>query len=229
MAKMHIRMAGLVPSAAAAGLVVIASAALAGCGPVRAGAAHPAAASRPSTGQASAGPSPAGQSPAGQPGATPVANGPVCRSPAAVSAVRVTRIPSLSQLGPSKPLRRVLPRITVRDPGKARALARAVCGLPVMPHGILSCPIDVGGGYRLDFIAAGRALHPVTVEATGCQTVTGAGAPAGPGQASTAPASSAPAGTGPASTGPTRWVARTPGFWTTFAHLTGIQAPAHSQ
>ncbi len=184
MAKMHIRMTSLVPSAAAAGLVVIASAALAGCGPVRAGA------------------------------ATPVANGPVCRSQAAVSAVRVTRIPSLSQLGRSKPLPPVGPRITVRDPGHARALARAVCGLPAMPHAMIYCPNDTGGGYRLVFIAAGRALHPVTVEATGCQRVTGAG--------------SAPASPAPARTAPVRWVMRTPEFWATFAHLTGIRAPAHS-
>jgi len=204
MANMHIRMAGLVPSAAAAGLVVIASAALAACGPVRAGAAHPAAASHPST---------------GRPAAAAVANGPVCRSPGAVSVVRVTRIPSLSQLEQSKPLPRVAPRITLRDPGKAHALARAICGLPAMPHGIISCPMDTGGGYRLVFIAAGRTLHPVTVEATGCQTVTGAGS---------APASTAPASTAPASTAPVRWVMRTPGFWATFADLTGISDPAHS-
>ena len=194
MAKMQIRMAGLVPSAAAAGLVVIVSAALAGCGPVRAGTAHPAAASHPST---------------GRPAAAPVANGPVCQSPAAVSEVRVTRIPSLSQLGQSKPLPRVAHWITVRDPGKARALASAICGLPAMPHGVISCPDDPGGGYRLVFIAAGRVLYPVTVDAAGCQTVTGAGS------ARVSPS-------------PARWVMRTPGFWAAFAHLTGIQDPAHS-
>ena len=47
MANMQIRLTSLAPSAAAAGLVIIASAALTGCGPVRAGAAHPAAASHP--------------------------------------------------------------------------------------------------------------------------------------------------------------------------------------
>jgi len=138
-----------------------------------------------------------------------MAHGSVCEDLAAVGVVRVARIPSLSQLGQSKPLPRTVPRITVRDRAKARALARAVCGLPAMPHGVLSCPMNVGGGYQLVFIASGRTLHPVTVEATGCESVTGAGA----------------AHTGAA---PTRWVARTPGFWTTFAQLTGIRAPAHS-
>ena len=165
--------------------MIVVSAVLTGCGSGRPGAAHPAAASHPAA-------------------ATPVANGPVCGNPAAVSAVRVTRIPWLSQLGRSKPLPGTLPRITVRDPAKARALARAVCGLPAMPRGVLSCPIDTGGGYQLVFTASGRNLHPVTVQATGCEAVTGAGP------------------------GPTRWVARTPGFWTTFAHLTGIRVPAHS-
>jgi len=216
MAKMQIRLANLAPPAAAAGLVVIASAALTGCGPMRAGAAHPAAATR----QGAAGHPTAARHPAAasQPG-TGRSSRFVCADQGTVSAVRVARIPSLSQLGQSRPLPRAVPRITVRDPAKARALARAVCGLPAMPHGVLSCPIDVGGGYQLVFTATGRTLHPVTVEATGCQTVTGAGpAPAGPVRTGTARS-------GPA---PTRWVARTPAFWTTFAHLTGIRAPAHS-
>jgi hypothetical protein len=126
----------------------------------------------------------------------------------------VARIPSLSQLGQSKPVPRAVPQITVRDRAKARALASAVCGLPAMPHGVLSCPIDVGGGYRLTFTASGWTLRPVTVEATGCESVTGAG----PAQADTARPGA----------GPTRWVARTPGFWPRFAQLTGIRAPAHS-
>jgi hypothetical protein len=199
MAKMHIRMASLTPSAAAAGLMVIAAAALSGCGAVRAGAAHPVGASHPGTGQSSA----------GRPGSNPVARRSVCADPAAVSAVRVTRLPSLSQMGQSKPLPRTVHRIAVRDQAKARALARAVCRLPAMPHGSLSCPINVGGGYQLVFTASGRTLHPVTVQASGCEPVAGAGTTRG-------------------GAVPTRWVARTPGFWTTFAQLTGIQAPAHS-
>ena len=230
MAIMHVRLASLAPSAAGAGLVVIASAALTGCGPVPAGAAHPAAAShraaaghpaatsRPSTGRPSTGRPSTGRPSTGRPStgrpSTGRSPGFVCADPGAVSAVRVARIPALSQLGQSKPLPRAVPRITVRDPATARALARAICGLPAMPPGVLSCPIDVGGGYQLVFTAARRTPHPVTIMATGCQTVTGAG-----------PAPAGTARTGPA---PTRWVARTPGFWTTFAHLTGIRAPAHS-
>jgi hypothetical protein len=200
MAKMLIRIASVVPSAAAAGLVVIVTAALTGCGP----------AGQPGTGHSPARQSSAGQSSAGRAGGKPVvARRFVCADPAVVSAVRVTRLPWLSQIGQSKPLRRTIPRITVRDQAKARALARAVCGLPAMPHGILSCPIDVGGGYQLVFTASGRALHPVTVQASGCEPVAGAGTARG-------------------GTVPTRWVARTPGFWATFAQLTGIRAPAHS-
>jgi len=128
----------------------------------------------------------------------------VCADPAAVTSVRVTRLPSLGQLGQTKPLPAKLPGVTVRDRRKARALARLVCGLPKMPQGVLHCPIDIGGGYQLIF--ADGTLHPpaVTVHASGCESVT----TAGPGAA--------------------RWVARTPKFWTTLARLTGIQAPAHS-
>ncbi len=118
-------------------------------------------------------------------------------------------MPSLSQLGQSKPLPRAVPAMTVRDAARARALAAAICGLPAMRPGIRSCPINVGGGYQLLFMVSGRTLHPVTVAATGCESVSGAGS-------------------GPAGATPTRWVARTPGFWTRFAQLTGIRAPAHS-
>jgi hypothetical protein len=216
MAKIQIRLASLAPSAAAAGLVLIVTAALTGCGPMHAGAAHPAAVTRP----AAAGHPTAGRHHgAASHQSTGRSSRFACADQGTVSAVRVARIPALSQLGQSKPLPRVVPRITVRDPAKARALARAVCGLPAMPHGVLSCPIDVGGGYQLVFTAAGRTLHPVTVEATGCQTVTGAGP---------APAGTARTRTGRSGPAPIRWVARTPGFWTAFARLTGIRAPAHS-
>lgn len=211
MTKMQIRLASFASSAAAAGLVIIASVALTGCGSMRIGAAHPAAATRP----AAAGHPTAARHPAAA--SHPSTGRPsrfVCADQGTVSAAGVARIPSLSQLGQSKPLPRTVPRIMVRDPAKARALARAVCGLPAMPPGVLSCPIDVGGGYQLVFMAAGRTLHPVTVEATGCQPVTGAGL--------------AQAGTARSGPAPARWVARTPGFWTTFAHLTGIRAPAHA-
>jgi len=96
--------------------------------------------------------------------------------------------------------------IVVGDARKARQLAQAICSLPTMPHAVWQCPVVVGGGYVLEFMSGRQQFHPVTVQANGCEPVLGTGA----------------GGSG------TRWVARTPGFWTTLAHLTGIQAPAHS-
>src|SRR6266702_727242 len=185
-------------AAGAAGLVVIATAALAGCGQVGAGQGTPGAAdSGPHAGQ-----SPEGQSP-GQ-AAAPMAVRSVCADPAAVMSVRVVRLPSRSQLGQTKPVPKKLPSIVIRDRAKARGLARLVCGLPKLPRGVYACPVDIGGGYQLIFAAAGRPLPAVTVRASGCESVTGAGL----------------AGA--------RWAGKSPRFWPRLARLTGIQAPAHS-
>jgi len=186
-------------AAGAAGLVVIATAALAGCGQVGAGQDAPrAAGSGPHAGQ-----SRAGQSPGGQPGA-PMAVWSVCTDPAAVTSVRVVRLPSRSQLGQTKPVPRKLPSIVIRDRARARGLALLVCGLPKMLHGVYACPVDIGGGYQLIFAAGGRSRPAVTVRASGCESVTGAG----------------PSGV--------RWAGKSPRFWTRLAKLTGIRAPAHS-
>jgi hypothetical protein len=174
----------LITIAASVGFVIIATAVLAGCG-------------QASTNGTSGTPA------AGQAGA-PMKSAPVCASPAEVRTVLVTRLPTLTQLGQTKPLSKKLPSITVRDRAKARALARLVCSLPLMPHGTLSCPVAIGGGYQLVFMTSGLHLPAVTVRASGCETVTGAGGHRA------------------------RWVARSSGFWASLTRLTGIQAPAHS-
>jgi len=165
---------------AASGLMVIAAAVLAGCGQV--------------------GASGAAQGSAGRQSDSAL----LCADPAAVTRVRVVRTPSRSQLGQAKPMPRQSLGVTVRDPAAARTLARAVCGLPAMPHSALICPMDVGGGYVLEFMSGLRQFRPVIVRASGCEEVTGFGA------------------------GGARSVAKTPQFWTILAHLTGIRAPAHS-
>jgi len=175
----------LITVAVNAGFVIIATAVLAGCG------------------QAGTGGKTSGTPAAGQAGA-PMKLAPVCADPAEVRSVLVTRLPSVTQLGQTKPLPRKLPSITVRDRGKAGALARLVCSLPPMPHGVVNCPVAFGGGYQLVFMTSGLHLPAVTVRASGCETVTGAGGH----QA--------------------RWVARSPKFWVSLSRLTGIQAPAHS-
>jgi hypothetical protein len=102
----------------------------------------------------------------------------------------VVRVPVLQIAFPNQ--------VTVASPARARAVARALCALPLMPHGIFSCPnLAVGTTYQLRFTADGRRLPAVTIEATGCEVVTGVGS--------------------------ARWVSTSPGFWrvlATAAHLT---------
>jgi hypothetical protein len=90
--------------------------------------------------------------------------------------------------------------ITVSSPAQARAVAEAVCGLPAVPRGPMSCPADWGLSYRLSFAAGTRSFPVVMAAAGGCGTVTGAG--------------------------PARWTVRSPGFWTALAHAMGISTGA---
>jgi hypothetical protein len=57
----------------------------------------------------------------------------------------------------------------------ARSLARTMCALPPMPAGALHCPVLLFEKYEVVFIADGRVLPAVTVQATGCRQVTGLG------------------------------------------------------
>ena len=66
-------------------------------------------------------------------------------------------------------------QITVTDARQAQAVARALCTLPPMGHGIYNCPADWGIRYQLRFAARHQWFRPVTVAATGCRTVTGLG------------------------------------------------------
>jgi hypothetical protein len=89
--------------------------------------------------------------------------------------------------------------VAVTGAHRSQAVARALCTLPTMPAGPFSCPMDWGINYRLTFTVGDSKLAPVTVDATGCQQVTGLG--------------------------PLRWTARSPAFWSVLATSAGI-APA---
>jgi len=65
-----------------------------------------------------------------------------------------------------------------------------------MPAGAISCPMDWGINYRLIFTAGDSELAPVTIDATGCQQVTGPG--------------------------PVRWIVLSPAFWSVLATAAGI-------
>jgi len=91
--------------------------------------------------------------------------------------------------------------VTVSAPRQARAVARALCALPAMPSGAITCPADVALSYRLSFAAGGRRLPPVTVQATGCQQVHGLGR--------------------------IRWIARSPAFWGVLGQAAGIRPASY--
>jgi len=59
--------------------------------------------------------------------------------------------------------------ITITDPARVRAVAAALCGLPVMAATHMKCPVIDAGGYRLVFSDGGRMFPPVIVETAGCR------------------------------------------------------------
>ncbi len=70
----------------------------------------------------------------------------------------------------------ILPRgITIAEPRLVRILAAALCGLPKMPPGLMTCAAGFGGSLRFGFAAGGRPFPPVTVQASSCRVVTGLG------------------------------------------------------
>jgi len=97
----------------------------------------------------------------------------LCRDASTVTSLRIVRAP-----GPRIPQEQaVVPgEVTVTSAAHAREVARALCALPTMAHGLISCPaMFPGTNYQLTFTADGQQLPPVTIEATGCATVTGVG------------------------------------------------------
>lgn len=86
--------------------------------------------------------------------------------------------------------------VTVSSARQAQAVARALCSLPAMPSGPMSCGSDLGVSYRLHFATSARKLPLVKVGAGGCDGVSGLGQ--------------------------TRWTARTPSFWGVLGRAAGI-------
>jgi hypothetical protein len=144
--------------------------------------------------------SPGATSPgAASPGATATQVA-LCRDTASVTGLKivreqVARVPELQITFPNQ--------VTVASPIRARAVARALCALPLMPRGIFNCPmLAVGTTYLLRFTAGGRQLAAVTIEATGCEVVTGVG--------------------------PARRAATSPGFWRVLATAAHLRPPGRS-
>ena len=167
--------------------------AAAGCGSVTAADAGSAssagATTSPGSGAAAASPS-GGSSAAPGPGQVNGTGGPVggvsgllCSAPGAVSQVLITRTGFAVRVLPTNPRTSAFltsanppsPGIVVKGAGPARALAKALCGLPAMTGGILHCPKLGATSVRLAFLDGRRVLPAVIIQPSGCLTVTGAG------------------------------------------------------
>lgn len=92
----------------------------------------------------------------------------LCTSMSSLTRVVVSRTVGLTHV------REVVPGgVTISDPTTVRNVASTLCSLPNMPRGPISCPAMLGGSYKFMFTATKRAFPPVTVQSTGCRTVTG--------------------------------------------------------
>jgi hypothetical protein len=163
---------------------------LAGCGSIPAS----------STGAASAASPKASPSPSVNPSAA-ATQAALCLHTATVTGLVITRnrvlhdVPQLQSGFPNQ--------VSVTSPARARAAARALCALPSLPHGVFSCPnLTVGSTYLLRFTADGRPLPAISIEATGCEIITGVG--------------------------PARWAAKSPGFWRTLATAANLSPPGRT-
>jgi hypothetical protein len=149
--------------------VLAASLVLAGCGSVTAPA---------TTGPATTGPATTGLATTGP--ATAASAKATAGQPELCAGIgRVNRLVILRSRGMNRIQELHFPfpeQVIVANAAAARALARAVCALPGMPRGVVNCPaLLLGTSYQLTFSARGLELPVVTVQATGCETVTGAG------------------------------------------------------
>jgi hypothetical protein len=171
--------------------VAVMSGVLAACGSVPA---STTAASSGTTAKAPAAPSPSASQTATATEAV------LCRDTASVSGLEIVR----NYVSGAPELQIAFPeRVGVATPAGARAVARALCALPLFPHGIVSCPVLLAATtYLLRFTANGRRLPVAGIEASGCEAVTGVG--------------------------PTRQAASSPGFWRTLAAAANMRLPGRS-
>ncbi len=65
--------------------------------------------------------------------------------------------------------------VTVSGAPQVQAMVAALCALPAMPPG-QHCPAAPAGSVRLVFAAGTRSFPPVSVQESGCRSVTGIGA-----------------------------------------------------
>jgi hypothetical protein len=93
----------------------------------------------------------------------------LCGEVSSITGAVVRRVVSL----PANHPRFSIPPVIAVSSGDAQHVAQLICGLPKFPLGMLSCPVDVGIGYDVEF-ALGRASGSVALDPWGCEAVRGA-------------------------------------------------------
>lgn len=91
--------------------------------------------------------------------------------------------------------------VTVTSAAAVRAAAQALCALPKMPSGTISCPADFGIAYHFVFFASKQAFPAVELDPSGCQEVRGLGL--------------------------TRWAVRSPHLWPALGSAMGLASPSY--
>jgi hypothetical protein len=151
-------------------MVASAVAGVAACGPVTSGPSGPAATG---AGGATATPAAAGESPApAASGSVPASAAPLCANISHLDTLVVSlSVPGRGHLPAALPA-----GITyIHDPARVQAVAAALCALPAMTPGFGTCPVGLGGSYRLVFAAGRQDYPPVVIRTSGCRTVSGLG------------------------------------------------------
>lgn len=90
--------------------------------------------------------------------------------------------------------------VSVNDAASVQKVASALCALPRMPKRVFHCPADFGIVYQLSFSTKRQSFPPISIEATGCQTVKGLGE--------------------------VRWVAQTAEFWKVLGEAMRLSHPS---
>ena len=150
---------------------------LAACGSAAAGAGSPAspAIANPAVGKPSKATSPAGPVKPGSPMIGASKHVLLCMEIPKLTRMTVTRTAGPPPLHHA---REVLPTgFTVRNAATVQRIATMLCTLPALPHGVMSCPDLVGGGFVLFFAAPGKAIPSVGIQGSGCRVVSGLGPP----------------------------------------------------
>ena len=134
---------------------------LTACGSATTGSATTGSATTGSAGHATSAPASASSSATSAAAAGTPAAGSLCADDQGVDRVEVSRTSSSRQ-------------VTVSGATQVRALATALCALPLMPSG-QSCTAASGESVRLVFADGAQGFPPVSIQESGCRGVTGAG------------------------------------------------------